>query len=327
MAWYVVRRLIQMLPVLAGISFLVFGLLHLVPGDPAAVFLGQQATPEDITRLRHAMRLDRPIWDQFVQYVWRAAHGDLGTSVFQGGQRVGVLIADHLPATVELAAAAAILAIAVGVPVGVVSAVRRGSLVDVASMAMAQLGVSMPVFWLGILLILLFSLELRWLPTFGRGEPIGAAVAALLRGEGRPLAGSLKHLAMPAVALSANAVVLIARMVRSTMLEALGQDYVRTARSKGLAERTVIYRHALRTALLPVITIVGLQVGALLGGAVVTETVFAWPGIGQLLVNAIGQRDFPVVQGTVLAVAVMFAFINLAVDVAYAWLDPRIRYG
>ncbi|HEV2281119.1 MAG TPA: ABC transporter permease [bacterium] len=327
MAWYVVRRLIQMLPVLAGISFLVFGLLHLVPGDPAAVFLGQQATPEDITRLRHAMRLDRPIWDQFVQYVWRAARGDLGTSVFQGGQRVGVLIADHLPATVELAAAAAILAIAVGVPVGVVSAVRRGSLVDVASMAMAQLGVSMPVFWLGILLILLFSLELRWLPTFGRGEPIGAAVAALLRGEGRPLAGSLKHLAMPAVALSANAVVLIARMVRSTMLEALGQDYVRTARSKGLAERTVIYRHALRTALLPVITIVGLQVGALLGGAVVTETVFAWPGIGQLLVNAIGQRDFPVVQGTVLAVAVMFAFINLAVDVAYAWLDPRIRYG
>jgi peptide/nickel transport system permease protein len=327
MAWYVVRRLIQMLPVLAGISFLVFGLLHLVPGDPAAVFLGQQATPEDITRLRHAMRLDRPIWDQFIQYAWRAAHGDLGTSVFQGGQRVDVLIADHLPATVELAAAAAILAIAVGVPVGVVSAVRRGSLVDVASMAMAQLGVSMPVFWLGILLILLFSLELRWLPTFGRGEPIGAAVAALLRGDGRPVAGSLKHLAMPAVALSANAVVLIARMVRSTMLEALGQDYVRTARSKGLAERTVIYRHALRTALLPVITIVGLQVGALLGGAVVTETVFAWPGIGQLLVNAIGQRDFPVVQGTVLAVAVMFAFINLAVDVAYAWLDPRIRYG
>ena len=327
MAWYIVRRLVQMLPVLAGISLLVFGLLHLIPGDPAAVFLGQQATSEDIARLRHAMRLDRPIWEQFGEYLWRAAQGDLGTSNFQGGQQVTALIGAHLPATAELAVAAAVLAVAVGIPVGVVSAVRRGSLVDVISMAAAQIGVSMPVFWLGILLILLFALELRWLPTFGRGDPMGAAVAALLRGDGQPLGGSLRHLVMPAVTLGAGAVVLIARMVRSAMLEVLGHDYVRTARSKGLPDRVVIYRHALRTAVLPVITIVGLQVGALLGGAVVTETVFAWPGIGQLLVNAIGQRDFPVVQGTVLAIAVVFACINLIVDVAYAWLDPRIRYG
>jgi len=186
--------------------------------------------------------------------------------------------------------------------------------------------VSMPVFWLGILFILLFLLELRWFPTFGRGDPITTAVAALLRGDPGPFVDSVRHLALPALTLACTAVVLIARMVRSTMLEVLGQDYIRTARSKGLAGRTVTYRHALRNALLPVITIMGLQAGALLGGAVVTETIFGWPGLGQLLINAIGQRDFPVIQGATMVIALLFSAINLTVDVTYAWLDPRIRY-
>lgn len=324
---YVLRRLAQMVVVLFGISLLVFGLLHLVPGDPAALLLGQQATAPDIARLRHLMGLDRPVWYQFAQYVARAARGDLGTSIFLGGQRVTALIAEHLPATAELAFAAMTLAVLVGVPVGVLCAVRQYSVIDIVSMSVTQVGVSMPVFWLGMLFILLFSLQLRWLPTFGRGMPLPGALLVLLEGNGAPLVDSLRHLAMPAMTLALSAVVLITRMVRSAMLEVLGQDYVRTARSKGLTARAVTYRHALRNAVLPVITIVGLQVGALLGGAVVTETIFAWPGLGQLLINAISQRDFPVVQGATLVIALVFSMINLAVDVAYAWLDPRIHYG
>jgi len=324
---YVARRLAQMIVVLLGISVLVFALLHLVPGDPAAILLGQQATAQDIVRLRHVMGLDRPLWDQFVRYVTRAARGDLGTSIFLGGQPVTALIATRLPATAELALTAMACAVAIGVPVGVVSAVRQYSVIDIVGMAVTQVGISMPVFWLGMLLILVFSLELRWLPTFGRGAPLTAAFAALLAGRGAPLLDSARHLAMPAMTLALSAVVLITRMVRSAMLEVLGQDYVRTARSKGLSARAVTYRHALRNAVLPVLTIVGLQAGALLGGAVVTETIFGWPGVGQLLINAIGQRDFPIIQGTALVTALVFSGINLAVDIAYAWLDPRIRYG
>jgi peptide/nickel transport system permease protein len=324
---YVARRLAQMIVVLLGISVLVFALLHLVPGDPAAILLGQQATAQDIARLRHVMGLDRPLWYQFVRYVTRAARGDLGTSIFLGGQPVTVLIATRLPATAELALTAMAFAVAIGVPVGVVSAVRQYSVIDIVGMAVTQVGISMPVFWLGMLLILLFSLELRWLPTFGRGAPLTAAFAALLAGRGAPLLDSVRHLAMPAMTLALSAIVLITRMVRSAMLEVLGQDYVRTARSKGLSARAVTYGHALRNAVLPVLTIVGLQAGALLGGAVVTETIFGWPGVGQLLINAIGQRDFPIIQGTALVTALVFSGINLVVDIAYAWLDPRIRYG
>jgi len=327
MLGYVLRRLAQMVIVLLGISVLVFGLLHLVPGDPAAILLGQQATAQDIARLRHVMGLDRPLWYQFARYLGRAARGDLGTSIFLGGQPVTTLIATHLPATAELALTAMTLAVVIGVPVGVICAVRQYSLVDIASMAVTQIGVSMPVFWLGMLLILLFSLDLRWLPTFGRGAPLPLALLALFRGNGAPLLDTVRHLAMPATTLGLSAVVLITRMVRSAMLEVLGQDYVRTARSKGLPARVVTYRHALRNAVLPVLTIVGLQVGTLLGGAVVTETIFGWPGLGQLLINAIGQRDFPIVQGTALVIALVFSVINLGVDIAYAWLDPRIRYG
>jgi len=323
---YLIRRLLQMIVVLLGIALLVFSLLHLVPGDPAAVLLGQQATAQDIARLRLALGLDRPLWYQFVEYTGRALRGDLGASISLGGERVTALVAARLPATLELAVAAMALAVAVGVPVGVLCAVRQYSVVDLVSMSVTQVGVSMPVFWLGILFILLFSLELRWFPTFGRGDPITSAVAALLRGDPGPFVDSVRHLALPALTLACTAVVLIARMVRSTMLEVLGQDYIRTARSKGLAGRTVTYRHALRNALLPVITIMGLQAGALLGGAVVTETIFGWPGLGQLLINAIGQRDFPVIQGATMVIALLFSAINLTVDVTYAWLDPRIRY-
>ena len=323
---YLIRRLLQMIVVLLGITLLVFSLLHLVPGDPAAVLLGQQATAQDIERLRRALGLDRPLWYQFAEYTGRAARGDLGRSISLGGERVTALIGGRLPATAELAVAAMALAVAVGMPVGVLCAVRQYSLVDLVSMSVTQIGVSMPVFWLGILFILLFSLQLRWFPTFGRGDPLAGAFVALLSGRSGPLADSLRHLALPALTLASTAVVLIARMVRSTMLEVLGQDYIRTARSKGLAGRVVTYRHALRNALLPVITIMGLQAGALLGGAVVTETIFGWPGLGQLLINAIGQRDFPVIQGVTLVIALVFSAVNLAVDVTYAWLDPRIRY-
>lgn len=327
MARYLVKRFGLILPVMLGVCVIVFVLIHLLPGDPAMVMLGQDASPEEVARLREAMGLDKPILEQLWSYLLRLAHGDLGSSIFQR-EPVSRLVMKHLPATVELAVASMLIAIVLAVPLGVISAVKQHSVVDVVSMGLAQVGVSMPVFWLGVLLILNFSLRWGLLPSVGRGASFSHGVLALFAtGSTVALSDCLRHLAMPALTLGLTTAALITRMVRSSMLEVLHQDYVRTARAKGAPERTVIYRHALRNALLPVVTIVGMQFGALLGGAVVTETVFAWPGIGRLAITAIGQRDFPLVQGCVLVVSLLFSLLNLVVDILYTIIDPRVRHG
>jgi ABC-type dipeptide/oligopeptide/nickel transport system permease component len=327
MLHYVARRLLLLVPVLIGILAIVFFLVHLIPGDPAAVLLGpQNATPVAVRALRHALGLDRPLGVQFLIYLGRVVRGDLGISIFQNISVVAI-IGQHLPATIELTVCAMIVGVLLGVAAGVAAAVRRGSIIDIAGSVLAQLGVSMPVFWLGILLILWFAVDLRWLPAFGRGAPLLQALAEAVAGRPGPLVDSLRHIALPAISLGVGLAALMSRMVRSSMLEALQQDYVRTARAKGAPPARLVMRHALRNALLPVVTIVGLQFGSLLGGAVLTETIFGWPGIGQLLVTAIGQRDFPIVQGTTLVTALLFALVTLAVDLLYAAIDPRIRYS
>lgn len=325
MTRYLVRRLLAMIPTLVGISVLVFFLVHLIPGDPALVLLGQDASPEELARLRRVMGLDRPLPVQLARYLGRVAMGDLGQSLTSSVPVLQLVLA-HAPATVELAVGALVVTVVLSLPLGIVAAVRQNSVLDLAAGTFAQLGVSIPVFWSGIMLMMLFSLELRWLPSVGEGTGVDEAVAGLLRGDTGGLADNLRHLALPALSLGLYGAALTTRMVRSAMLEVLSREYLRTARAKGLAERVVIYKHALRNALLPVITIVGLQFGNLLGGAVITETIFAWPGVGRLSVEAIGQRDFPVVQGTVLLVAAGISLVNVVVDLSYAWIDPRIRY-
>jgi peptide/nickel transport system permease protein len=324
---YVAHRVVLLVPVLLGITVLVFLLLHLIPGDPATVLLGQNATPEDVARLKRILGLDKPLPEQLGRYLWHVVQGDLGTSIFQS-RPVTEVVFDAMPATIELTVVSLMIAAMIGMPLGVLAAVRQNSVWDYGSMLLAQLGNSIPVFWVGILAILLFSVRLDILPTFGRGEPLLSAFEQGVTGGGwATLWDSLKHLAMPAFTLGFSAAALISRMVRSSVLEVLGQDFIRTARAKGLRERAVIVRHALRTAMIPVVTIIGLQFGFLLGGAVITETVFAWPGAGRLMITAIGQRDFPLVQGAVLILALLFSLVNLFVDVLYAWINPQISYG
>ena len=305
MTQYIIRRLLYMVPVMLVVSVLVFGLLHIAPGDPATMLAGEDARPEDVAAIRAKYGLDQPLYVQYGVWLTNAVRGDLGRSIVTR-RPVGDEIRTRLPSTVELAIAALILAMIVGMIVGVISATRQYSLLDHASMLFALLGVSLPVFWLGLMLILFFSVELRWLPTGG--------------------GGSWQQLVLPAVTLGSASMAIIARMTRSSMLEVIRQDYVRTARAKGLVERVVVLRHALKNALIPVVTVIGLQFGYLLGGAVVTETVFSRPGLGRLLVTSILSRDFPVVQGTLIMMAASFVLVNLLVDVAYGFLDPRIRY-
>jgi len=322
MVRYAVRRLLLLGPVVLGAAVVAFGLLLLLPGDPAIALLGQEASGPELARFRHLLGLDRPVPVQLALYLWRIVHGDFGRSVTLGAP-VLRLILSTLPATLELAVSSIILAVALGLPLGLVAARRRGTAVDTGMMFLAQLGVSMPVFWLGVLLILLFAVKLNWLPSFGRGAPL---VAALVSGDAAQLADSLRHLVLPAVTLAFFNLALLSRLTRWAVLEVLEEDYVRTARAKGQHERAVLYRHALRNALLPIVTIVGLQFGNALGGAVVTETIYGWPGMGRLVVQAIGQRDLPVVQGAVLVLALLFSLFNVLVDLTYALIDPRIRY-
>jgi ABC-type dipeptide/oligopeptide/nickel transport system permease component len=308
MARFLAQRLTLLVPVLLGVSLVAFILLHLTPGDPARVLLGelgQGASQEEITRLRQALGLDAPLVVQYGRFVWRAAQGDLGRSLRTGAPVLDEVLA-RAPFTLALTAVSLAVAIAVGLPAGVLSAAYRGSALDHGAMLLALFGVSLPVFWLGLLLMLVFALALGWLPASGFG--------------------TWQHLVLPSVTLGLASSALIARMTRSSLLEVLGADYVRTAHAKGLAARVVLLRHALRNALIPVVTVIGLQLGGLLGGAVLTETVFAWPGMGRLAVNAIYSRDIPLVQGTILFTAVAFVVINLAVDALYALLDPRVRY-
>jgi len=324
---YVAQRLLHTLVVLFGVALLTFGLIHLTPGDPVLVMLGQDATPSELERLRHLLELDQPLHIQFVNYLGRLATGQLGDSIFQR-QPVARLLAERFPATVELTLAAMLVAIVVGMLTGMISALRPYSAFDVVAMFVALSGVAMPVFWLGMLAILLFSLQLGWLPSFGRGEPVTDAVGAWVRfGDPMDVIDSFKHLLMPALTLGAFSAALISRLVRSALLEVLGQDYVRTARAKGVRAVLVIAGHALPNALIPVVTVIGLQVGTLLGGAIIAETIFAWPGIGRLLIQAINQRDYPLVQGIVLMTALVVSAINLVVDLLYGVINPRVRYG
>jgi len=319
---YALRRLLLLVPVVLGAAAVAFALLLLLPGDPAVALLGQEASGPDLVRFRHLLGLDRPVPIQLALYFWRIAHGDFGRSVTLSAP-VLQLILSTLPATLELAISSIALAIATGIPLGLVAARARGTPLDTGTMLLAQLGVSMPVFWLGVLLILLFAVKLNWLPSFGRGAPFLSSVAS---GDLRALLDSIRHLCLPACTLAFFNLAFLSRLTRWALLEVLEEDYVRTARAKGQREHIVVYRHALRNALLPIVTIVGLQFGNTLGGAVVTETIYGWPGMGRLVVQAIGQRDFPVVQGAVLALALLFSLVNMVVDLTYAFIDPRIRY-
>ncbi len=308
---YVLRRLRSAVFILVGVSLLVFAAVRFIPGDPAAVLAGADTTDAQIEQVRRDLGLDRPLHVQYTRYVARALRGDLGRSL-HSRQPVAAEIARRFPATLELTVASLALAALAGIAVGVLSAVRPYSLLDHAAMVGALAGISMPVFLIGLLLVWLFSLHLGWFPTGGRPE----CVVCVER---------LRHLVLPTLTLAGISVGMIARLTRTTMLEVIREDYNRTARAKGLPERVVIWRHALRNALIPVVTFLGLQFGVLLGGAVVTETIFSWPGMGRLVVEAIGSRDYPVIQGAVLFMAGLFVLINLGVDLLYGVLDPRVR--
>jgi peptide/nickel transport system permease protein len=310
---YLLRRIAGTVPVLLVVSAIVFSLIHLTPGDPVAIMLREESDPATVAILRRELGLDRPLPVQYLTWLGRAVRGELGRSI-RTNQPVTEAIRERLPVTLSLAAAATVLALAVALPAGILSAVRRNSVADVAGTLVALSGISLPNFWLAILLIFLFSVILGWLPPMGYVSPL------------RDPWGGLRSLLLPAITLGTAMAAIVMRMTRSSLLEVLQLDYVRTARAKGLAERPVLLRHAMKNALIPVVTVVGLQAGALLGGAIITETIFALPGVGRLLVDAIFQRDFPIVQGVVLLLALNFLLVNLLVDVAYGWLDPRIRY-
>jgi peptide/nickel transport system permease protein len=333
MASYVLRRLALSIPILFGVSLLVFFMLHSAGGDPAQLILGSRADPEAIAALRREMGLDRPLLAQYFSFLSGALRGDFGRS-YRSNTPVTAEIAARFPATIELAVAAMAIAVVVGVVVGALAAVRRHSLLDYVSSATVLLGVSIPTFWLGLILIIVFGLTLRWLPISGRVDPrLGAdpsapflTIASFLRGDWVVARDALRHLILPALTLAAWPAAIVARMTRASLIESLGQDYIRTARGKGLTEGWIIRGHSARNALLPVLTVVGLEFGTLLGGAVITETIFAWPGLGQLTVTAIGARDYQMVQGVVVLLAAVFVALNLLVDLLYAVLDPRIRY-
>ncbi|MBT9258883.1 MAG: ABC transporter permease [Clostridiales bacterium] len=309
---YVIKKLITAIPILVGVTLMVFLILHLTPGDPALVILGQDATPEAVEALREKLGLNDPLPVQYLRYLNNLLHGDLGTSI-RTNQPVTRELMTRFPNTVELAFVSLLFATVLGLLTGTIAAVKRGTWIDTVTMTGAVAGVSAPSFWLGLMFMLLFAYYLHWLPASGRGGPLTTWAG-------------WSHIMLPAITLGLGSAATLARITRSSLLDVMAQDYVRTARAKGLKERLVIYRHALRNALVPVVTIVGLQLGFLLGGAVVTEQIFAWPGIGTQIITAIGNRDFPVVQGAVLLIAVTFVLVNLAVDILYYFVDPRIRY-
>ncbi len=305
MATYIRRRLLQSVIVVFGVSVLVFFLLRLAPGDPVLMLLAQSAGPEQIAAARAKWVLDKPIYVQYGVFLSRSVRGDLGNSLFFQQPALEVLM-ERMPATLQLSAVALFFSLSIAIPVGLLSALKRDTIWDYLGTNLAMLGQALPPYWLGIMLILIFSVALGWFPTSGRG--------------------TWRHLVLPAVTLGSVLMALITRLVRSGMLDVLSEDYVRTARAKGLPERTVIIRHALRNILIPLVTVIGLQLGALFGGAVITESIFAWPGVGRLALQAISARDYPLVQASVLVISVVYVFLNLAVDLIYVYLDPRIRY-
>jgi peptide/nickel transport system permease protein len=334
MTRYLLRRAMMAIPVLFGVSVIVFLMLHTAGGDPALLLLGNQAEEESLERLRQEMGLNRPLPVQYLDFASDALRGDLGRS-YRNNASVTDEILSRFPATVELAFAAMLIGTTIGLAAGIIAGVRRDSIFDYSSTFGALLGVSIPTFWLGMTLIIIFGVELRWLPISGRVDPrLGAdpsapflVINSLIHGNWTVFRDSLEHLILPALTLAGWPAAITARMTRAAMIEVMDNDYIRTARAKGLRERAVVRRHALRNAFIPVATVIGLELGGLLGGAVVTETVFAWPGVGKLAADAILARDYQVVQGVVLLLAMVFIVLNLAVDLIYAWLDPRIRYS
>ena len=334
MVGYVIRRIALAVPVLIGISLIVFLMLHAAGGDPAAIRLGQHADAASIAKMRHSMGLDRPLTVQYLDFLSHAVRGDLGRS-YRSNAPVSSDIIARFPATIELAIASIIIGAGIGLIAGTIAAVKRRSWFDYASTFGALLGVSIPTFWLGIILIIVFSIRLHWLPISGRVNPrLGVGpndhfviFNAFVHGNWVIFKDALRHIILPALTLAGWPAAIIARMTRASLMEAMDQDYVRTARAKGLTERVVVGRHAFRNALIPVVTVIGLELGGLLGGAVVTETVFSWPGVGKLAADAITARDYQVTQGVVLLIGAVFVGLNLLVDLTYAALDPRIRYG
>jgi len=354
---YIAQRLLLLVPVLIGISIVTFAILRLIPGDPARIMLGEHATEEAIARYRQSAGLNDPIPVQYWRYLQRLVKGDWGRSIARNEQ-VLIELAQRLPATIELSVGAMIVACVMGIAAGIISAYKQNSGFDLVTMIGALIGVSMPVFWLGLLLSYFFGYKLHWLPPSARltvgielktiqeayninltGQVGNFVMAALnflsnlyvldsiVTVNPEALIDSVKHLILPSVALGTIPMSIIARMTRSSLLEVLGTDYIRTARAKGLHERAVLMTHAMKNAFLPIITVIGLQFGGLLAGAILTETIFSWPGMGRLVVERILARDYPTVQGAVLVIALLFVFLNLLVDISYAYLDPRIRYG
>ncbi len=356
MVRFLIRRIISIIPVLVGIIFVTFVIVRSIPGDPCVAMLGEKANQRTCEAFRERYGLNDNVVVQFVRYAGNLLGGDLGSSI-RLGRPVGDILLERLPMTLELSIGAMLFAVAVGVPLGIVSAYKRRSIIDAATMVGANLGVSIPIFWLGLMLAAFFGVVLRdtplYLPTGSRLTP-GVSIPSLLQTwhlqnlEGLPraiitfisnmvtlnalltgrfnvLGDALKHLILPSVALGTIPLSIIARLTRSSLLDVMGNDYIRTARAKGLGERMVLFRHAMRNALLPLVTVIGLQFGSLLGGAVLTETVFDLPGVGKFLVESIFARDYPVVQGFTLVIALIFILVNFVVDVSYAYLDPRIR--
>lgn len=349
MSRYIIRRVITVIPTLIGVTFIIFMFQRLIPGDPAVAMLGEHATEENVQRIREQFGLDRPVFldrealaegdlrgffdSQYLRYLGRLVRLDMGNSIHRRipvAETLGV----RLPATFELAFFSMFIAIVIGVPVGIASAARRNSILDGTTMVGSLIGVSMPIFWLGLMEIMLFAVILQWLPAGGRlstGIEVQditglILIDSLLTGNVEAFIDGFQHIILPGIALATIPMAIIARMTRSSMLDVLQEDYIRTANAKGLRERVVLFRHALKNAFLPVITVIGIQAGSLLAGAVLTETIFSWPGIGKWVYDSILARDYPIVQGGTLVIAFIFLFINLLVDISYAILDPRIHY-
>lgn len=306
MTQYIIRRTVQMIPITLGILTLVFSLIHMIPGDPAVQIAGENARPEDIQQVRKQLGLDQPLWSQYVHYITRLAHGDFGTS-FRTGTSVSKEIFARYPATIELALGAMLIALVVAFPLGMISAIYRNSWIDNVARFFALLGVSMPSFFFGPLLIIAFAIKLNWFPVSGRDE-------------------GLKSLVLPALTMGLALSAILTRMIRVSLAEELNQQYVTTAVAKGVSRRNAIFRHALKNALIPVITVLALQFGSLLTGAIITEQIFSWPGLGRLLITSITTRDYPQVQASILVIAVTYILVNFASDLLYGVVDPRIKY-
>lgn len=329
----IARRMLLLLLVLFGVTVITFSVSHLVPGDPARMLVGQRASQEVVEQMRHQLGLDRPVWEQYLRYMRDLMRGNLGISI-RTQRPVSEDLVIFFPATLELALTAMFLAVVVGIPLGIVSATRKDALADHVSRLVSVAGVSTPLFWLGLVVLLVFYGRLGWLPGSGRLDPFIAALPrvtgfllldSLLAGRPDAFWNALRHLVLPALCLSYVHLAVVTRQVRASMLEVLSQDYIRTALANGIPGRSVIYRHALKNALIPTVTVVGLAIGDLLGGAILTETIFAWPGMGSYVVDSINFLDFPAIMGFTVFIAVGYVLINLVVDLAYMWLDPRIR--